>query len=295
MKPPPFEYYAPRSVEEALDLLAQHGDEAKPLAGGQSLIPAMNFRLARPSVLVDLNNIADLFYISPDGANGSGIHIGTMTRLAQIESDPLIARHAPLVHETMPDIAHSQIRNRSTFGGSLAHADPAAELPAVVLALDATFHIRSQSAERDVPASEFFLALFTTAIEPGELLTEIILPPLPDRTGWAFKEVARRHGDYALAGAAAVVTLDAQGTCQRARLIYLGVGDGPVEAHDAQSALVGQSGTPEAIRAAVDAAQNAIEPRGDIHASSAFRTHLIGVIGQQVLETAFARAQGRTA
>src|SRR5688572_5379834 len=187
MKPPPFEYYAPRSLDEALSLLAQHGDEAKPLAGGQSLIPAMNFRLARPSVLIDLNHVGELFYLRADESNSRSLRIGAMTRLAQLERDASIAERVPLLHETLPNIAHPQIRNRSTFAGSLAHADPAAELPAVAVALDAPMRLRSANGERDIPAREFFMALFTTAIELGEMLTEIMLPSLPMRTGWAFK------------------------------------------------------------------------------------------------------------
>jgi len=293
MKPPPFDYYAPRSIDEALALLAEHGDEAKPLAGGQSLIPAMNFRLARPSVLVDLNNIADLFYIHMDEANGRGMRIGAMTRLAQIERDPIIAERLPLIHETIPDIAHPQIRNRSTFGGSLAHADPAAELPAVAVALDAEIRLKGLSGERIIPASEFFVALFTTAIEPGEMLVEIMLPALPARTGWAFKEVARRHGDYALTGAAAVISLDGSGKIERAKLVYLGVGDGPVEAKSAEAALIGQTPSADAIGAAANAAQSDVDPTSDIHASADFRRHLVSVIGEQVLEQATARAGRR--
>lgn len=288
MKPPPFEYYAPRSLDEALSLLAQHGDEAKLLAGGQSLIPAMNFRLARPSVLIDLNHVPELFYVRSDG----DVRIGAMTRLAELERDPGITEQVPLLQETLPSIAHPQIRNRSTFGGSLAHADPAAELPAVAVALDATMRLKGQNGEREVSASEFFVALFTTALEAGEMLTEVGLPSLPLRTGWAFKEVARRHGDYALAGAAAVVTLDESGKCESAKLVYLGVGDGPMSAHQAAATLVGQAASPELFTAAADAARNELDPGSDIHASAEFRRHLIGVIGQQVLETAFARASG---
>lgn len=288
MKPPPFDYYAPPSVEEALALLAQHGDEAKPLAGGQSLIPAMNFRLARPSVLVDLNRVEDLFYIR-EGADG-GVSIGAMTRHAQVERHPLIAERAPLVHETMPDIAHPQIRNRGTFGGSLAHADPAAELPSVAVALDARLRAVSQSGERWIPAREFFVTLFTTALEPGELLAEVALPPMAPRTGWAFQEIARRPGDYALAGLAALVSLDESGKTCDARLIYLGVGDGPVEARAAATVLMGQAPSSESIHAAADAAAQEIDPHTDIHASADFRRHLAKVLTERTLGTAFKRA-----
>jgi CO/xanthine dehydrogenase FAD-binding subunit len=168
MKPPPFEYFAPATTAEALALLTQYGYEAKPLAGGQSLIPTMNFRLAQPGILIDLNPVTELAYIRP-GDDG-GLRIGTMTRQRQVERDPLVAGRAPLIHETMPYIAHPQIRNRGTFGGSLAHADPAAELPAVTTALNARFRARSQRGERWLPANEFFVSLFATALESDELL-----------------------------------------------------------------------------------------------------------------------------
>ncbi|GIK43456.1 MAG: carbon monoxide dehydrogenase [Chloroflexota bacterium] len=290
MKPPPFEYFAPTTTAEALALLAQHGYEAKPLAGGQSLIPTMNFRLAQPGVLIDLNPIAELAYIRP-GDEG-GLRIGTMTRQRQVERDPLVAERAPLIHETMPYIAHPQIRNRGTFGGSLAHADPAAELPAVTTALNARFCARSQKGERWFEANEFFVSLFATALEPDELLVEIALPPLPPRSGWAFTEMSRRHGDYALVGVAAVVTLDERDQCQAAKLVFLSVGDGPVEAQQAVESLIGQTPSPEAIRAAAEtAAQVDIAPNSDIHASAGFRRHLARVLAQRVLTQAFERAK----
>lgn len=291
MKPPPFKYYAPTTLEEALGYLAEYGFEAKALAGGQSLIPTMNFRLAQPEVLVDLNNIPELSYIRP-GEKG-GVSVGAMARHRQVERDPLVAERVPLVHETMPYIAHPQIRNRGTFGGSIAHADPAAELPAVVTALGARCRLQSQAGERWVSADDFFVDLFTTALEPEELLVEVELPPLPARTGYAFKEVSRRHGDYALVGVAALVTLDDQEQCEQVRLVYFSVGNGPVEAHQAQAALQGQILTSEAIEAAAEtAASDDIDPPGDIHASAKYRRHLAGVLARQVLETANARAKG---
>lgn len=291
MKPAPFKYYAPTTVEEALAHLAEHGWDAKPLAGGQSLIPTMNFRLAQPAVLVDLNHVSELFYIRPDG-NG-GLHIGAMTRQSQVERDPLVAQRAPLLHETMPHIAHPQIRNRGTVGGSIAHADPAAELPAVILALGGRFRIRSQAGERRVPADEFFLGLFTTALQPADLLAEIALPPMPPRSGWSFQEIARRHGDYALVGVAALVTLDDRNQCQQARLVFLSVGEGPVEAHQAAALLRGQLPTPEVIRAAAETAASAdVDPGSDIHASADFRRHLAKVLTRRALEQALKRARG---
>jgi carbon-monoxide dehydrogenase medium subunit len=294
MKPAPFAYHQPASVEEALALLAAHkgGGEAKPLAGGQSLIPAMNFRLARPAVLVDLNRIAELSGIR-DAADG--LHIGAMTRQRAVERDPLVARRdgAPLLAEAMPFIAHPQIRNRGTIGGSLAHADPAAELPAVMVALDARFQVRGARGSRWIAAGEFFTGLFVTALDPsgGELLVEIVIPHPAARSGWAFAEVARRHGDYALAGVAAVVALDDAGRCREARIALLSVGDGPVLAKRAAKAILGEQPTPEAIREAADAAAaKDIDPPGDIHASPAYRRQLVAVLVRRVLEQAVERA-----
>jgi len=290
MKPAPFEYYAPTSVEEALALLAKHGWDAKPLAGGQSLIPLLNFRLAQPSVIVDLNNIPELFYIRPDG-NG-GLLIGAMTRQAQVEHDPLVAERAPLVHEVIPQVAYPQIRSRGTFGGSLAHADPSAELVAVTVALDGRLRLRSQAGERWVPADEFFVGLFTTVLEPEELLVEIALPPMPPRSGWAFQQVTRRHHDFCIAGVAVLVALDEQGRCDQARLVFLSVGDGPVNARQAAEMLKGQTPTPELIRAAAEkAANDEIDPGSDIHASAEFRRHLANVLARRTLAQAFERAR----
>ena len=290
MKPPAFKYYAPTTVEEALALLAEHGYDAKPLAGGQSLIPTMNFRLAAPSVLVDLNRISELAYIR--AGDDGGVRVGAMARHAQVERDALIAARAPLVHETMPHIAHPQIRNRGTYGGSLAHADPAAELPAVTVALGGKVLARSQRGERWIPAEEFFIGLFTTVLEPDELLVEIALPPLPARTGWAFDEVARRHGDFALVGAAGLVTLDDRGRCADVRLVFMGVGEGPVVAREAMNILKGEEPSEEAIRAAAEKASQAdVDPISDVHASADFRRHLAKVLARRVLTKAVERAQ----
>ena len=288
MKPPPFEDFAPTPNAEALDLLAEHGDEAEPFATGQSLIPTVNFRLAQPEILVDLNNISELAYIEP--GNNGGITIGAMTRQRAVERSPLIAERAPLVAETMPFIAHPQIRNRGTFGGSIAHADPASELPALAVALNAQMRIFSQNGERWVPANEFFVDLFTTAVEPEELLVEVALPPLPPKTGYAFEEVSRRRGDYAMVGAAAVVTLDDNNVCQQAKLVYFSVGPGPVEAFQAEAALQGQELTAKAIQAAAQiAAADDIDTPGDIHASAAYRRNLAKVLAPRVMDKANVR------
>jgi len=290
MKPPPFEYYNPTTVDEALSLLAEHGYDAKPLAGGQSLIPIMNFRLAQPAVLVDLNNISELSYIQPD--ERGGLRLGAMTRHHQVEHDPLIAERAPLIFEAMPKIATSQIRSRGTFGGSIAHADPSAELVAVSVALGGRFRLRSQSGEREASASEFFLGMFTTLLEPEELLVEATFPAMPARTGWALMEVARRPHDFALVGVAAVMSLDDQERSQDTRIVFLSVGDGPVTAHHAAESLKGQVPTPELMRAAAEtAAADDIDPSSDIHASAAYRRHLVKVLTRQALELAFERAK----
>jgi len=291
MKPAPFEYYAPTSVEEALALLAEHGYDAKVLAGGQSLIPTMNFRLAQPSVLIDLNNVSDLFFIR-SGENG-GVRLGAMTRHVQVESDPLVAERAPLVYETMPKIGTTQIRNRGTFGGSIAHADPSAELPAVSVALDGRFRLQNQNGDRWVSAKEFFVGMFATLLDPDELLVEVAIPSIPQRSGWAIEEVARRPHDFALVGVAAVVTLDDRGFCQRARIVLLSVGDGPVVAHQAVEMLAGQTLTPEIIREAAEkAAAVDIDPGSDIHASADYRRHLAKVLTRRALQRAFERAKG---
>jgi CO/xanthine dehydrogenase FAD-binding subunit len=293
MKPAPFEYQAPASLDAALDVLARHGGEAKVLAGGQSLIPVMNFRLAEPALLIDINKLTELDFIRR-GDDGT-LRIGALTRQRRLERDPLVAEAAPLLHETVPFIAHPQIRNRGTIGGSLAHADPAAELPAIAVALRARFRLRKAGGERWVEASDFFGGLFTTSLEPDELLVEVAIPPLPALTGWSFMEIARRHGDYAQIGVAALVTLDDSGQCREARLVYLSAGDVPVEAREAARLLAGTEISPEAIAAAADkVARDEIHPFGDIHATAEFKRHLARVLTGRVLRRAVERANGRS-
>lgn len=290
MKPAPFEYQAPDSLEAALDLLARHGSDAKILAGGQSLIPVMNFRLAQPACLIDLNRVPGLDFIRR-GADG-GLSIGALTRQRRLEREPLIAEAAPLLAEAVPWIAHPQIRNRGTFGGSLAHADPAAELPAVAVALRARFRLRKAGGDRWVEARDFFAGLFVTALEPEEVLVEAEIPPLPLRTGWSFLEVARRHGDYAQVGVAALVTLGEDGTCREARLVYLSVGDAPVEAPRAAALLAGSDLGPAAVAAAADLASNQeMDPLGDIHATPEFKRHLARVLTGRAVRRAAERAR----
>jgi CO/xanthine dehydrogenase FAD-binding subunit len=222
-------------------------------------------------------------------AAGEGVlQIGGMTRHRALERSSEVARYAPLVTKAMPFIAHAAIRSRGTIGGSLAHADPAAELPAVMLALDARMTLRRQTATRTVAAADFFIGLFATAVEPGELLTVVEIPYAPPRSGFAFDEVSRRHGDFALAGAAAHVVVDAQGLCTRVRVTLLSVADRPVVSAQVVQQLVGHAPTAERIRAAADAAAaHDIDPTSDIHASSGYRRQLAAVLTRRVLERAF--------
>jgi carbon-monoxide dehydrogenase medium subunit len=288
MKPAPFDYAAPSSLAEALALKAEHGDEAKFLAGGQSLVPAMNFRLVQAALLVDLNGLAELDFVRADGGE---LRMGAMTRQRRLERDPLVAAQAPLLHEAMPWVAHPQIRNRGTLGGSLAHADPAAELPVVALALQARLRAQSARGERWITADDFFRGLFTTALAIDEMLAEVALPPLPAHTGTAFVEFARRRGDYALMGVAAIVTLDSSGLIQRARLVYLNAGEGPVLAPGASAQLEGRKPTPAvAAEAARLAAENEIAPSGNVHASQAYQRHLAAVLTRRAVERAVERA-----
>ncbi len=286
MKPAAFAYHAPDSLAAALALKADLGDEARFLAGGQSLIPAMNFRVAQPAALVDLNRLSELDYVRVEADE---LRIGALTRQRRLERDPLIRRHARLLWEAAPHIAHPQIRNRGTLGGSLAHADPAAELPVVVTALNGRLRARSTRGERWINAEEFFIGLFTTALEPDEMLVEVALPPLPPAAGAAFVEVARRHGDYALLGVAAVVTLQADGP--RLRLVYLNAGEGPVVARAAAAALQGRALTPAVIdEIAALAAERDIQPIGSLHASPDYQRHLARVLTRRALVTALERA-----
>jgi carbon-monoxide dehydrogenase medium subunit len=290
MKPAPFAYHAPKTLEEALNLMDEHGYGAKLLAGGQSLIPVMNFRLAQPAIIVDLNGVTELGNLT--AAADNGLRIGAMVRHSQAEHSLTCANLAPLMSEVMPYIAHPQIRNRGTIGGSLAHADPASELPVVMVALQARFKLERLGSSRWVAAQDFYESLFTTALEAEEILTEIAVPPVMVHTGYAFKELARRHGDYAQAGVAAVITLDEQGICTRARLVYLNLGEIPMVAQQAADLLVGQELTAEVIdEAAHVASQEEIAPTGDMHAGAEYKRHLAFVLGKRTLHEAATRAR----
>lgn len=288
MKPAPFEYYSPHSIEEALALLRDSGGDTKLLAGGQSLVPAMNFRVVQPSTLIDLNRIDELNYLQEDS---DCIRVGAMTRERTLEMNPLVAQKLPLLAEAMPYVAHPQIRNRGTLGGSLANADPAAELPVLMLALGARLKVRSADSERWVDAPNFFSGMFTTDLAPNEMLVEIELPLQTARTGWSFMEVAPRAGDYALMGVAALVTLDDSGKCDAAKLVYLNAGDGPVDAKQAAQVLHGEAPTDKLIEdAATVASEQEINPFGNIHASPEFQHHLANILTKRALKQAIQRA-----
>ena len=288
MKPPPFDWHAPDTVEEALALLAEYAEAAKVLAGGQSLIPALNFRRARPSVLIDLNRIASLAGID---ALGVGLRIGAMTRQRQAELSSIVSAVAPLLAEALPFVAHVPIRNRGTVGGSLANADPAAELPAIMLALNATFRLRTKAHERRLAAADFFTGFCATDLEPDELLIEIEVPPLPPRSGHAFLEIARRHGEVALMGVAAVVTLDESGRCRMVRLAYVNAGPRATRSPTAEALASGANPGPELWDAMADAAVADVDPASDIHASAGYRSHLARVLTKRALTRALERAQ----
>ncbi len=289
MKPAPFEYHVPDSIEQGLDLLREHGDEAKILAGGQSLVPAMNFRVVQPRFLIDLNRVAELSYIHEEG---NVIRIGSMARERHLEFDSSIAKRTPLLTEAVPFIAHPQIRNRATIGGSIANADPAAELPVLMLALSARLKAKNVSGERWIDAQDFFTGMFTTALESDEILVEIELPFMPARTGWSFMEVAPRTGDYALMGVAALVTLEKNGKCKKAKLVYLNAGDGPVDAKEAAKILEGEKINDKLIEsAAAMASGKEINPFGNVHTSPDFQSHLANVLTKKALKQAIQRAE----
>jgi aerobic carbon-monoxide dehydrogenase medium subunit len=286
VKPAPFDYLAPRSLDEAVQALTSGGPDAKLLAGGQSLIPLMNFRLARPRLLVDLNRVNELSHITH--VAGGGVVIGAMTRQATLERDPHLATSQPLLHEAIRWVGHPAIRSRGTLGGSLAHADPAAELPAVAVCLGADMQVVGPTGRRQVAAEDFFVGYLTTALEPEEILEEVRLPPMGPRTGQAWLEFARRHGDFALVGVAASISLE--GECVReARLVLTGVNAKPVRAREAETLLIG-SPVAERAEAAANEVRSVLEPEADIHASSEYRAHLAGVLAEQAIRLAYRRA-----
>lgn len=292
LKLPPFSYEAPGGLDEALGLLAEHGDEAKVLAGGQSLIPLLALRLARPSVLIDLNGVDGLGVIATDaGADAVSVSIGAMVRERAAERSGAVQRSIPLLAEALPLIGHDAIRTRGTIGGSLAHADPAGELPAVARALDATFRVASRArGERTIPAAGWFQGYFTTALEPDEILLDITFPTAEPNTGTAFLEVSRRHGDFAMVGVAAAVTVT-DGAITAARIALSGMADTPVRATAAEDGLRGATPSPEAFTAAGQAAVEGLSPPADLHGTSAYRSQVGAVLVRRALTQAAARIE----
>ena len=288
MKPPPFEYHAPASLEEAVALLGEHGDEAKVLAGGQSLVPLLAMRLARPAHLVDINDVAGLDAIAD---RGDHLAFGATVRERSAERSAVVREKVPLLAEALPLVGHVAIRNRGTVGGSMAHADASAELPAVALATEADMVVRSGRGQRSMAAEEFFTGHFTTAMADDECLVEVRIPVSPRGAGWSFQEVARRHGDFALVGVGAMVVLDGDGAITEGRVCLMGVADRPVRARKAEAALVGARPTAETFAAAATEATAELEPSSDVHGSAAFRRHLAAVTVRRALAEAAARAR----
>jgi len=288
MKPAPFEYDDPRTVDETLELLARYGDDCKVLAGGQSLVPLMNFRLARPGRLIDINGVTSLGRIRIE--NGR-LQIGAMVRHAQVEHSNEVAARWPLLHEAIGWVGHSQIRNRGTVGGSVAHADPAAELPAAFAALDATFHVLSRRGPRVLRWDQLFVSEFTTALAPDELLTAIVVPAQDPATGTAFVEFARRHGDFALGGAAVTVTIGRDGRCKDATIALLSAGPRAVRASAAERRLQGSKLDEAAIKDAANEAVKDLHPTSDLHGSSEYRVKLLRVMAERALTKAAQRAR----
>ena len=279
MKPAPFAYVRPKSLEDAIGVLDEHGEDARVLAGGQSLMATLNMRLSAPEILVDIGRVPGLAGIEE---TDDGLRIGAMTRHAEVEASDLVASHAPLIASAMPHIAHPAVRNRGTFGGSIALADPAAELPACVVALGARMTIAGKGGTRTVDADAFFRGLYETALEPGEVLTAVNVPGIG--AGWksGFGELARRHGDYAMIGLAAHVEI-VDGRFGRGRLVFFGAGERPVSAVRSAALLEGETWSDALGARIADALKEELDPFDDLNADAATRRHLAGVLARRVL------------
>ncbi|HET9126194.1 MAG TPA: xanthine dehydrogenase family protein subunit M [Solirubrobacteraceae bacterium] len=288
MKPAPFDYVAPGTVAETLELLTRHGEDGKLLAGGQSLMPMLNFRIAQPETLIDINNLDELSYIT---SHGQTLHIGALTRHAALERSPLVAAGWPLLTEALRQLAHAPIRNRGTIGGSVAHADPAAELPVALTALDACFIADSERGRRVLDPGEMFIGSLQSGLAPDELLVEIRIPAMAPGSGSAFLEHARRHGDFALGGAAVVLARDGA-RCRpgSARVVLLGAGTGPLRVTDAEALLSGRPVDEAAATGAGEAAARAARPPSDPHATADHRRRLASVLTRRAVLRAWERA-----
>ena len=290
MKPPPFDYHAPATLDAALETLERLGDDAKPIAGGQSLVPMMNFRLAWPAALVDLNGIGELHYLREEEDQ---LRVGALVRQREIERSALVRRRCPLLAAAMRFIGHPATRTRGTLAGSVAHADPAAEIPTVLTALGGEVVVHGRAGRRVVAADELFLGYFSTVLEPGELITEVRFPVCrATRSGHAFEEFARRFGDFALAGVAASVDVDASGECDSVRIGLCGAGARPLRAPRAEAAVRDGGGSPAACAEAARLAAEDAEPPSDLHGDAAYRRELVATLCERAVGTAVARARG---
>jgi carbon-monoxide dehydrogenase medium subunit len=293
MKPPPFDYAAPDSVDEAVQLLADNPDGTSVLAGGQSLIPVLNMRMAQPELIVDLNRVRGLDSIeeAPDGR----LRFGSMVRQRRLETEPIVRERVPLMRAAARHIAHLPIRSRGTVGGSLAHADPAAELPATISALDGRLLVRGADGDREVAASDFFVGPLTTAIEPGELLVGVEVAPPPPASGSAFLEVARTHGAFALTAVAAVLAVDGDGNIAHMRLGLAGVGGVPYRPGWLEEVALGEPPGEELFRRIGERVRDEVEPFDDIHATTSYRKRVAGVLAARALTAAAEDARGAAA
>jgi aerobic carbon-monoxide dehydrogenase medium subunit len=290
MKPAPFEYFAPETLPDALALLEEHGEDAKILAGGQSLVPMMNFRLVRPKVLVDINHVAGLSYIRESDGH---LRIGAMTRHRDVERSPVVERLNGLLGEAIRHVGHSAIRARGTVGGSIVHADPTAELPLLLAVLDGEVRVVGPRGRRSIKWEEFLLSYFTTSLEPGEICEEVVMPVLSSSSAWGFEEFTHREGDFAIAAVAAVVETDAARRCTTARLAVAGAGPTPVRARAAEQFLAGQPLTHAVLAEAATLVSRDVEPESDLHASDVFRRHLAGTMALRALQGAATRIEQR--
>jgi aerobic carbon-monoxide dehydrogenase medium subunit len=287
LKLPRFEYHAPDTIDEVLSLLAEHGDEAKVMAGGQSLVPLLAMRLARPAQVIDINRVAGMSEIDE---RSDGIAFGALVRERAAERSPVVQDQIPLLAEALPFIGHAAIRTRGTIGGTVAHADASAEIPCVLAALDGSVVARSARGERTIAASDFFDGHFTTTLDDDECVVEVRMPTADPAAGFAFREVARRHGDFALVGVATTLALGADGRIAHSRIALMGVADVPYRARAAEAELVGAEPTLETFTAAAQTATADLTPGSDIHGSAAYRRHLAAVTVRRALTTAAERA-----
>jgi carbon-monoxide dehydrogenase medium subunit len=288
VKPVAFDYIAAHSIEAAISALSAAGGNAKILAGGQSLIPMLNFRLIRPSLLIDINSVPGLAFIE---ATGGAVRVGALTRHYTLETSPLVKMQLPILQEAMRHVAHLAVRNRGTIGGSLSHADPAAELPMLAMLLDARLRVRSAKGRRLVNARDFFVGLLTTDLAEDEIVTDVEFPKLAPGTGWAFEEVARRAGDFALA-AVGVTLQKRDARCEQVRIGMMGIGETPLRSAEAEALLSGSVVNDDLIDEAVACIRANIKPNTDIHASADYRRHLVGALARRTIKAAWRRAQG---